>query len=84
MDILVEAGADLDIRVNALMWGETMSWETVVFDVTPISYAQCGLYKQFHRPEQHVYGNIEALYAKRHGKAPQIRNVPNQYLVRGH
>lgn len=84
MEILVEAGADLDVRVKALLWGESMSWETVVYDVTPISYAQCGLYRQFHRREEHVYSNIEFLYRKRYGRGPSVRNVPNRYLVDGH
>ncbi|MDX2149928.1 MAG: ankyrin repeat domain-containing protein [Bryobacteraceae bacterium] len=84
MELLVDAGADLAVRVNMLLWGETMSWETVVYDVTPISYAQCGLYRQFHRPEEHVYSNIEYLYRKRFGAAPPLRNIPNQYLVRGY
>jgi hypothetical protein len=84
MELLVEAGADLDIRVKALLWGESMSWETVLFDVTPISYAQCGLYRQFHRREEHIYSNIEYLYGKRFGARPPARNVPNRYLAVGH
>jgi hypothetical protein len=84
MEILVDAGAALDIRVKALLWGESMDWETVVFDVTPISYAQCGLYRQFHRREEHIYSNIEYLYRKRYAEAPPSRNVPNKYLVPGH
>ena len=84
MEILVEAGADLDIRVNSLLWGESMNWETVVYDATPLSYAQCGLYRQFHRREEDVYSNIRHLYFKRYNKAPAVRNVPNKYLVIGH
>ena len=84
MEILADAGTDLDIRVQALLWGESMTWETVVYDVTPISYAQCGLYRQFHRREEHVYSNIEYLYRKRYGRDPGLRNVPNKYLVNGH
>ena len=84
MEILVDAGADLDIRVKALLWGDSMSWETVVYDVTPIAYAQCGLYRQFHRREEHIYSNIEYLYRKRFGTGPLLRNVPNKYLVVGH
>jgi ankyrin repeat protein len=84
MEILVEAGADLDIRVQALLWGESMNWETVVYDVTPISYAQCGLYRQFHRREEHIYSNIEYLYRKRYQSTPPHRNVPNKYLATGH
>jgi hypothetical protein len=84
MEMLVDAGADLNVRVRALLWGESMSWETTVYDSTPIAYAQCGLYQQFHRCEEHTYSNIEYLYRKRYGRAPRVRNVPNQYLVRGH
>ncbi len=83
MELLVEAGAGLDIRLKGILWGESMEWETVVFDVTPISYAQCGLYRQFHRREEDVYSNIAYLYRKRYGSEPQIRNVPNQYLLPG-
>ena len=84
MEILVDAGADLNARVKALLWGESMTWETVVYDVTPISYAQCGLYRQFHRQEEHIYRNIEYLYRKRYENTPPLRNVPNKYLVVGH
>jgi Ankyrin repeats (many copies) len=80
MELLVDAGADLGIRVPALLWGESMDWETVVYDVTPISYAQCGLYRQFHRREADIYSNIEYLYRKRYGMEPLRRNVPNKYL----
>ncbi len=65
MEILVNAGADLDTRVRSLLWGDSMNWETVVYDVTPISYAQCGLYRQFHRREDDVYSNIAYLHRKR-------------------
>jgi len=84
MEILVNAGADLDTRVRSLLWGESMSWETIVYDVTPISYAQCGLYRQFHRREEDVYGNVAYLYRKRFDSEPPIRNVPNKYLSGGH
>jgi hypothetical protein len=81
MELLVDAGADLDIRLRSLLWGESMSWETVVHDVTPISYAQCGLYRQFHRREEDIYGNIDCLSLKRYGRKPAVRNVPNKYLA---
>lgn len=84
MEILVNAGARLDTRVRSLLWGESMSWETVVYDITPISYAQCGLYRQFHRREEDVYDNIAYLYRKRFASEPSIRNVPNKYLTGGH
>lgn len=58
-----------------------MPWETLVYDVTPISYAQCGLYRQFHRREDHIYDNIEHLYRARfRAEPPARRNVPNEYL----
>jgi hypothetical protein len=81
MEMLSDAGADLGIQVKALLWGETMSWETVVFDVSLISYAQCGLYQQFHRREEHIYSNIEYLYRNRYNSKAPIRNVPNKYLA---
>lgn len=83
MELLVEAGASVEIRLQALAWGAGFEWETIVFDVSPISYAQCGLFSQFHRPEAQVYGNIAYLYRKRYGAEPQVRNVPNQYLNDG-
>jgi ankyrin repeat protein len=83
MELLVEAGADLDVRLKGLVWGETFEWETVVFDTTPISYAQCGLYAQFHRTEADVYSNVAYLYQRRYGSDPRIRNVPNKYIARG-
>jgi hypothetical protein len=80
MELLVDAGADLDVRVKGLVWGMGFEWETTIFDVTPISYAQCGLYFQFHRKEQNVYGNIAYLWRKKYGSEMKVRNVPNKYL----
>lgn len=80
MELLVDAGADLEIRLKGLVWGDTMPWETVLFDVTPVSYAQCGLYRQFHRREVDIYSNIAYLHRKLFGSEPAIRNVPNKYL----
>ena len=82
LEILVEAGADLDVRLEGLLWGGGADWETLLLDVTPISYAQCGLYTQFHRREPDVYSNLAYLYRKRHGTELRLRNVPNRYLVR--
>ena len=81
MELLVEAGAGLDVRLKGLVWGAGFEWETQVFDVTPISYAQCGLYFQFHRREEDVYRNIAYLYRHRYGSEPLVRNVPNKYLL---
>jgi hypothetical protein len=81
MELLVEKGADLDVRTPSLLWGESADWETVIFDATPISYAQCGLYQQFHRAEVDVYSNIAYLHQKRYGAFPALRNLPNKYLL---
>ena len=83
MDLLLDAGADVDVRVRGIVWGEGMEWETVVFDVTPISYAQCGLYRQFHRDEKDIYDNIDQLCRRRFGAPAPRRNVPNRYVF-GH
>jgi Ankyrin repeats (3 copies) len=80
MELLVQAGADLGIRLKGLVWGSGCEWETTIFDVTPISYAQCGLYFQFHRQEENVYSNIAYLWRKEYGSELKIRNVPNKYL----
>lgn len=83
MDLLLDAGADVDVRLRGLVWGEGLEWETVVFDVTPISYAQCGLYRQFHRDEKDIYDNIDQLSHRRFGSPAPRRNVPNRYVL-GH
>jgi ankyrin repeat protein len=80
MELLVDSGADLGLRLKGLVWGSGFEWETLLFDVTPISYAQCGLYFQFHRPEHQVYSNITCLFRKRYSADPPLRNVPNKYL----
>jgi hypothetical protein len=83
MDLLLDAGADVDVRLRGLVWGEGLEWETVVFDITPVSYAQCGLYRQFHRDEKDIYDNINHLYRRRFGSPAPRRNVPNRYVF-GH
>jgi hypothetical protein len=81
LELLVEAGADLDVRLKGLVWGPGATWETLILDVSPISYAQCGLYAQFHRGERDVYDNLTFLYGHRHGAPLRLRNVPNRYLA---
>ena len=81
LELLVEDGADLDLRLKGVVWGSGAEWETLVLDVTPLSYAQCGLYSQFHRREEDVYSNLGYLYRARYGTDLPIHNVPNTYLA---
>ena len=81
MELLVEAGANLDVSLKGLVWGPGQQWETLIMDVTPISYSQCGLYTQFHRAEQDVYSNLRYLYRNRYGAELRVPNVPNKYLA---
>jgi ankyrin repeat protein len=83
LELLVDAGASLDVRLRGLVWGPGADWETLILDVSPISYAQCGLYRQFHRDERDVWDNVSFLYERRHGARPPRRNVPNRYLSPG-
>jgi ankyrin repeat protein len=81
MELLVRAGAKLDMRLKGLVWGMGFEWETVLFDVTLLSYTQCGLYKQFQRREEDIYSNLAYLYRKLNGSKAPVRNVPNRYLA---
>jgi len=81
LELLVDEGADIDIRLKGLIWGAGADWETLLLDVTPISYAQCGLYAQFHRDERDVYSNLSYLFQKRYRERLAVRNVPNKYLA---
>ncbi len=58
MELLLQAGARTDVVVRGSTWGKGFEWETTVFDVTPISYAQLGLLPQMHRREVDIYNNI--------------------------
>jgi ankyrin repeat protein len=81
MEVLVEARADLGLQLKGLVWAKGFEWETTILDVTPISYAQCGLYFQFHRKEENIYRNIAYLWRKKYGSEMKVRNVRNKYLV---
>ena len=80
MRTLVEAGASCDIRVDAIDWGKGYPWETVFFDVTPVSFSQMGLMPQVHRSERDIYDNIEYLLRSSGRPIPSFDNVPNRYL----
>ena len=80
MELLADAGASLDVHLKGIVWGSGFEWETTILDVTPLSYAQCGLYFQFHRREDHIYSNLVYLYQKQYGQPLALRNVPNKYL----
>ena len=82
METLCDAGADLSLQLKGLRWGVDADWETLLLDVTPLSYAQCGLLPQFHRREEDVYSNLRYLYRKRHANELRFRNVPNRYLAK--
>jgi hypothetical protein len=80
MRMLVDAGGSCDVRVDAVYWGKSYPWETIFFDVTPISYAQLGLMPQVHRTESEIYDNIEFLLRSSGRRVPSLDNVPNRYL----
>jgi Ankyrin repeats (3 copies) len=80
MRLLLDAGARTDVRVAGLTWGRGYEWETTVFDVTPISYAQMGLLPQMHRRECDIYANVRCLLEASGRGVSSLRNVPNRYL----
>ena len=82
MRLLLEAGARADILLGGITWGKDMEWETECFDVTPVSYAQLGLLRQFQRSEEDTYSNIRALLKVLGREVPPLRNVPNRYLYK--
>lgn len=79
--LLLEAGAKSDVRLQGITWGKGFEWETTLFDVTPISYAQMGLLPQVHRRERDIYGNIRLLLEASGRSVPPLENVPNRYLA---
>ena len=81
MRILLDAGADPSIRLAGLRWGASMEWETTLFDVTPVSYAQFGLLPQVGRAERDIYDNIRRLLEAAKRPVPPLDNVPNRYLA---
>jgi len=80
MRLLLDAGARTDVRVPGITWGRGFEWETTIFDVTPISYAQFGLLPQVHRRERDIYETLKLLLTAAGRPVPPLSNVPNRYL----
>lgn len=80
LKLLLHAGAKADIALRGITWGKGFEWETTLFDVTPISYAQFGLLPQVHRSESEIYDNIRLLVEAAGRRVPPLDNVPNRYL----
>ncbi len=80
LKMLLQAGAKTDIAVPGITWGKGFEWETTLFDVTPISFAQFGLLPQVHRGEREIYANIKLLVEAAGRVVPPLANVPNRYL----
>lgn len=80
LKMLLQAGAASDVTVRGITWGKGFEWETTLFDVTPISYAQFGLLPQVHRQERDIYDNIRLLVEAAGRTVPPLDNVPNRYL----
>lgn len=78
--LLLDAGARPDVRLAGITWGKGFEWDTTIFDVTPISYAQFGLLPQVHRRESDIYEIIRALLAASGRQVPPLENIPNRYL----
>ncbi len=80
MRLLLEAGAKPDLLLAGITWGKGFEWETTVFDVTPISYAQMGLLPQFQRKERDIDHNLRLLLQAAGRPVPPLPNIPNRYL----
>jgi ankyrin repeat protein len=78
--LLLDAGAKVDVRLAGIVWGRGFEWETTLFDVTPISYAQFGLLPQVHRKEREIYEIARRLLDASNRQIPPLDNVPNRYL----
>jgi hypothetical protein len=78
--MLIEAGAKCDVQLQGITWGKGFEWETTLFDVTPVSYAQFGLLPQVHRRERDIYAIVDLLLQASGRPVPPLDNVPNRYL----
>lgn len=83
MRLLLDAGAAVDARVAGLVWGRGFEWETALFDLTPLSYAQLGGLPQMHRDEHDVADTVRMLLRAAGRPVPALANVPNRYLAKG-
>ena len=81
LKMLLKAGARADIALQGITWGKGFEWETTLFDVTPVSYAQFGLLPQVHRRDTDIYDNIRLLLEAGGRAVPPLDNVPNAYLT---
>ena len=80
MELLLAAGARTDVCIAGLTWGGGFEWETTLFDLTPIAYAQCGLLPQMHRDERQITDTVRRLLRAAGRPVPPFANVPNRYL----
>lgn len=78
--LLLDHGARVDLLLPGIVWGKGFEWETTVFDVTPISYAQMGLLRQFQRTEGDIDRMIRMLLRAAGRTIPPLPNIPNRYL----
>lgn len=81
MRLLLAAGARADLPLRGITWGRGFDWETICFDVTPVSYAQLGLLPQMQRTERDSYANVVELLRASGRAVPPLHNVPNRYLA---
>lgn len=81
LKLLLDAGARPDVALRGITWGKGFEWETTLFDVTPVSYAQFGLLPQVHRQERDIYETIRILLSAAGRPVPPLDNVPNRYLT---
>ena len=80
MRLLLESGAEPELLLAGITWGKGFEWETTVFDVTPLSYAQMGLLPQFQRKERDIDHNLRVLLKAAGRAIPPLLNIPNRYL----